>query len=72
MTLINRFDKTTREFEEAKADLVQAAEQMKLKIQELEMVRERDLELQKTNHNAKLEETRRGIALLEEEMAKQR
>jgi hypothetical protein len=72
MTLINRFNKTTREFEEAKADLVQAAEQMKLKIQELEMVRERDLELQKTNHNAKLEETRRGIALLEEEMAKQR
>ena len=36
------------------------------------MARDRDLELQKTNYNAKLEETRCGIALLEEGMAKQR
>jgi hypothetical protein len=71
MTLVNKYDKTAKQFEETRANLVADGEQLKQRIEELGAARERELEQQASDYDARLGEIRNGMTALEDEVARQ-
>ena len=71
MSLVNKYDKTAKQFEETRASLVADGEQLKQRIEEVGAAREREMEQQELDYNTRLGEIRNGMAALEDEVAKQ-
>ena len=71
MTLVKKYDKTAIQFAETKAGLVAAGEQLKQRLEELGVAREREREQQERDFNTRLGEISKGMTALEDEVTRQ-